>query len=96
MFSLGFRSKSYTYYSTEKGLTFESEDAELMLGFQMGTDQVMHTRAIYGVWDFLGDVGGLKDMLMLLAEPVVALFTALFGNGLDRYLVSILFKKKNR
>ena len=35
----------------------------------------------------MGDVGGLFDMLKLLAEPVIALMSALFGSGLDRYLI---------
>ena len=52
----------------------------------MSTNRVSHSRAIYSVWDFLGDVGGLFDMLRLLAEPILALSTLLFGSGLDRYL----------
>ena len=59
----------------------------------MSTDRVIYSRSIYGVWDFLGDVGGLFDMLRLLAEPVLALTSILFGSGLERYLISAIFKK---
>ena len=96
MFGLGFRSTSYTYYSTEKGNLYESSGAEFLIGYQIGLDIRKHTRAIYGVWDFLGDVGGLFDMLKLLAEPIIALSTALFGNGLSRFLTSSLFKIEKR
>ena len=57
---------------------------------------MFHSRAIYSIWDFLGDVGGLFDMLTLLAQPILALSTALFGSGLDRYLMATLFKKEKR
>ena len=60
----------------------------------MDLDKVSHMRSIYGVWDFLGDVGGLFDMLRLLAEPIVAFLSVLFGSGLERYLLSALFKKE--
>ena len=60
----------------------------------MSLDRVYHARAIYSVWDFFGDVGGLFDMLRLLAQPIVALGAALFGSGLERYIISALFRKE--
>ena len=60
----------------------------------MGIDRISYSRAIYGVWDFLGDVGGLYDMLRLLAEPILAIISVLVGSGLDRFLIRSLFKKE--
>ena len=62
----------------------------------MNLDKVQQTRAIYSFWDFLGDVGGLFDMLKLQANPILAVLSALFGNGLESYLVSNLFVKERR
>ena len=70
MFGLGFSTSSYTYYSTENGFKLEKTDAdktELQIDYYMSLDQVYHNRAIYTVWDFFGDVGGLFDMLKLIA-----------------------------
>ena len=53
----------------------------------MDSDIVLHSRSIYSVWDFFGDIGGLFDMLKLLAEPVLALTTAILGSGLERHLI---------
>ena len=53
----------------------------------MDSDIVLHSRSIYSVWDFLGDIGGLFDMLKLLAEPILAITTTILGSGLDRYLI---------
>ena len=62
----------------------------------MSLDRVIHTRTIYSVWDFFGDVGGLFDMLKLLAQPIVAFTTLLFSSGLDHYLIQALFKRETR
>ena len=62
----------------------------------MGLDRIEHTRSIYTMWDFLGDVGGLFDMLRLLAEPLVKMFSVIFGSRLDRFLLAALFKKERR
>ena len=68
MTSLGFRSNHYTYYNTFQESTFEVMGGAEFLGiFQMDMDKVVHSRSIYTVWDFFGDVGGLFDMLKLLA-----------------------------
>ena len=47
-----------------------------------------HSRAIYGILDFLGDVGGLFDALKLIAAGIISLFTS---GSLPNYLVSKLF-----
>ena len=48
----------------------------------------MHSRAIYNILDFLGDVGGLLDALKLIAGTLVGLIVR--GN-LTGKLVSLLF-----
>ena len=62
----------------------------------MDTDIVEYRRSIYTVWDFLGDVGGLYDMLKLLAQPVLAFSSLLLGSGLDQYLVESIFKVQKK
>ena len=48
---------------TEKVDSNLDDDSLFTLFYQMSLDRVQHTRSIYSVWDFLGDVGGLFDML---------------------------------
>ena len=60
--------------------------------FQINLDRVYYSRNIYGVWDLLGDVGGLFDMLKLIASPITVLFTMLFRTGLSNYLLTALFQ----
>ena len=62
----------------------------------MNTDRTLYSRSIYTIWDFLGDVGGLFDMIRLLAAPLVSLSSAILGTGLHRYLISALFKVERR
>ena len=62
----------------------------------MSLDKIYHTRSIYGIWDLLGDIGGLFDMLRFIAGPITALSTSLLGFGLDQYLISALFKKDKK
>ena len=62
----------------------------------MSPDTTLHSRSIYTVWDFLGDVGGLFDMIRLLTQPIVTLSSALLGTGLHRFLISALFKIERR
>ena len=60
----------------------------------MSRDVIYNNRSIYGVWDFLGDVGGLFDMLKHLTELMFALSSYLFGSNMNRYIYSALFKTK--
>ena len=69
--------------------------------FEINLDHVVYTRAIYGFWDFLADVGGLFDMLKIIVYPITVLFTTLFRTGLNQYIFSALFqieksRKKDR
>ena len=103
LFGLGFSSNDYTFTSIEPGIEkpIFYQSRLLSLEFEINPDHVCYTRAIYGFWDFLGDVGGLFDMLKIIVYPVTVLFTTLFRTGLNQYLLSALFqiekkRKKDR
>ena len=57
----------------------------------MSSDTVHHSRTIYSFWDFLGDVGGLFDMLKLIGSIIVAFLSIVSGSGMNRYIISSLF-----
>lgn len=56
-----------------------------MITFALGKNEVYHSRAIYNVLDFLGDIGGLRDALKLIASILVGLFGS---EGLKNKLLS--------
>ena len=56
----------------------------------------LHNRSIYTVWDFFGDVGGLFDMLVILAQPIFWLGTMVMGSGLDGFLIEALFNVQKK
>ena len=60
------------------------------MGIRFGA--VVETRQIYTIWDFLGDVGGLADMLKLLATPIISFVQLVFGSSLNRLLIKLIFK----
>ena len=49
-------------------------------------DAVEITRQVYTIWDALGDIGGLMDMLRLIGYPLIGLANLLFGSGLYQFL----------
>ena len=51
-------------------------------------DAINKTRQIYTIWDVLGDVGGLMDMLRLIGLPIIALIKVFFGDNMGRFIVS--------
>ena len=74
LFDIGFTSKNYTYYSVEKDdtyydLTNDSTIAQILFG--VNSHRVYHTRAIYGVWDCLGDIGGLFEAQFVLCNLLI-------------------------
>ena len=48
------------------------------------TDAVNEVRQIYTIWDVLGDIGGLADMLELLGWPIITFAHAILGSGISR------------
>ena len=70
LFDLGFQEVIYEFYMPKIGETIESIDnfgALFQGAIVLDHSITHHKRSIYTVWDFLGDVGGLFDMLKLLA-----------------------------
>ena len=60
------------------------------------TDAVREVRQIYTIWDVLGDIGGLSDMLQLICWPIITLFHLLLGNGINLTLLQHLFKVQKK
>ena len=71
LLSLGFNSKKNTYYSISRGESYNNLFTELTISFQMTESLVSHSRSVYSFWDFLGDVGGLNDIMRLLGTWIV-------------------------
>ena len=44
---------------------------QLEVVVEMNTSIVTHQRSIYTLWDFLGDVGGLNDILCIFGQCLV-------------------------
>ena len=53
----------------------------------LSPDIKVNTRSIYTIWDLLGDIGGLFDMLKLIKSPFVTFFSFLLGAGLETHLI---------
>ena len=53
----------------------------------MATEVKHNNRSIYNILDLLGDIGGLADMLRLIAEILIQISTVIFGSSLDQYLL---------
>ena len=64
--------------------------------FQLGAFESMYTREIYTLWDFASDVGGLQAGLYFACSFFMFLFNTYAGSELERYLVSSLFKLKEK
>ena len=59
-------------------------------------DAIDITRQVYTIWDALGDIGGLMDMLRLIGYPLIGLSNLLFGSGLSRFLYTAIFKVQSK
>lgn len=66
----------------------QNPNAIALLGFSLHKSVVSHSRAIYNVLDFLGDIGGLRDALKLIAQILVSFFTS---GGMMNHLISRVF-----
>ena len=76
------------YVTSHNSRAFSFND-ERLGGFYitLDTEIVKHTRSIYSALDFLGDVGGLYDMLKIVAQVVLSVWSLIAGCGLDTYLL---------
>ena len=51
--------------------------------FELSNKEVYDTRAVYSFWDFLGDVGGLADMMRLIGYWILAGISLISGSRLN-------------
>ena len=58
----------------------------------MSLDVEENERTIYSFFDFLADVGGLKDMLFEIGGFLLSFISFLWGSNLKRLLIYNLFK----
>ena len=82
--------KEYEFYEPKKHVTVQEANKPGSLYsavIEMDSTIVYHKRSIYTFWDFLGDVGGLFEMLKLLAYPLTLVGSVLLGSGLDHFLI---------
>ena len=61
-------------YDQESKLYSESPEVFAFVSFSLDSSVLNHSRAIYNLLDFLGDIGGLYDCLKLIAWPLISVF----------------------
>ena len=79
---LGFSETSYQFDELNILPRLDNTEDKYWLSIMLDPDIVEHQRSIYTIWDALGDIGGLFDMLKLLALPNLFLFRLTFGSEL--------------
>ena len=82
----------YYEISRSENMPSANTDVVMSLEFEMNTDYISHVRHVYSFLDFLGDVGGLFDMLKIVGEVLVSGVTLLAGSGLNRFIIASMFK----
>ncbi len=70
---------------------------DILGGFYISfaTEKLHNSRSIYNFLDFLGDIGGLFDMLCMLAKILLEFSTFIIGSGLNQYILTTIFKVNN-
>ena len=66
IFGLGISAEEYNFYQITKGISTTVNNGQNSYFYKWSSETIDNHRAIYTFWDFLGDVGGLFDMLKLL------------------------------
>ena len=74
----------------------EDKPRLLEIWFELSDYKTQHTRSVYTLYDFLGDLGGLYGMLEIACELILAAMTMLFGDGLEQYLIGRIFKLETK
>ena len=77
IFGLGISSEEYNFYQINKGSSTTQKNGYNSYFYKWNSETIENQRAIYTFWDFLGDVGGLFDMLKLLGQVFIAIMTAI-------------------
>ena len=56
---------------------------QLSIVLEVNTSLKTHQRSVYTFWDFLGDVGGLNDILCIIGQWLVLWIQLIVGSGFD-------------
>ena len=92
--SLGFGdADQYKFYElvTYAEGTHDEGDGAYMISISLDDDILEHKRSIYTLWDMLGDIGGLFDMLKVLTYIPLSFSGLLLGSGIDQTINESLF-----
>ena len=68
----------------------------MRLEFETSSDVSFNQRSVYTLLDFLGDVGGLFDMMILLAKLIWTVAYTISGSEINRYLIAMLFVRDKK
>ena len=88
------RTAEYFTTTVRKGY-WQVPDSITGFAIVFSPEKLNNTRSIYNFLDFLGDVGGLFDMLCIVANILLSTSTFIFGSGLNQYLVTNIFRVDN-
>ena len=77
-------------------MPINDDDIVMRLEFETSSNEISSSRSVYTLLDFLGDVGGLLDMCIIIAKIVWTIIFAISGSEINRYLVGNLFFKDAR
>ena len=97
LLNLGLMPSTYDYIKYNKpyefGEEFEEDYLDELIGLviTLDHDAIEEKRSIYTIWDVLGDIGGLIDMLYLLGKPFIFLSNIVAGSGMSRHILKSLF-----
>ena len=83
---------SITIFSTKQDgeRAYEYKDlTQISISYELDLNKYMIAREVYTVLDWLGDVGGLTEMLSRIGGLI---FVLIGGNGLEFLLYSHMFK----
>ena len=85
-----FASDDYTVYRIDEEPQVASSDQDMPIWVHISPshDHLIYSRAIYNVFDFLGDIGGLASVLQMIAGFIVSV--TMSGSLMNR-LFSKLF-----
>ena len=90
----GFRGLNTGEFFELLGPNFGLRDGAEIFTVRMNvlTEVTEISRQIYSVLDFLGDVGGLKDSLILIGGLIMHAWSLIVGNPLNNFLLGSLFE----
>ena len=98
MVDLGLLPTDKIWYRTYPEKTIKSPLPGRVGGLWIGMslNRIVHSRTVYSIFDLLADVGGLSDILFQIGGMLLSSITFLTGSGLNRLLISSIFKTNVR